>query len=306
MCDFNEKDYIFNVDWLTIRVNADIDTFILDFCETFNLDFYKDIAVRKNGLYLYPYGYYVSELGSNVISFSYNKDENGKSIVSKYDITGNVANYGVLCNITGDGCRWLQSRSPVGFSEFLDICLKYEYNVTRFDVCCDIFDKDNPIIPLVQRFGLEFYDMEKEDKIGMANGFSRKDFVKVHYVWDGLLSHYTPNITIGNRSSTKGQMQVYNKRVEIEEGRLSSIKDAFFSTYEVKDYWYRIEYRCKSFANYVFDNFVSSDFNPGVAFLAAAIRFGRFTLPVHSVEGNLKTVPEWQYFVEWLDTIHLV
>jgi hypothetical protein len=249
----------------------------------------------------YKCGYYLPACGGSSVVFAYNVDEHGQLVADPAYRT----NYGVLVSVSGDGCRYLNSLIPDGMRVFMEFLTKYNPHCTRIDMACDFLDKDNEVVPLIQKYARQAYDRENAEIDFTCNLQRKPGFCTINSVYDDDVKGFTDNVTIGTRQSEKGQLQLYNKKVEMLTGRLSSIAEQTFKAYDVSDYWYRLEYRCKSFAPGVFDCVI----NKGVskAYLFAMCAFGIFIDNIYSGTNSDKcpVVISWQEFYNFVDSLNL-
>lgn len=232
----------FGVDWVNVRVDCDsLNEFVTRICDVADLDINQWMPMRS-GQNFYPNTLTYTPAGFSAITLSYSLLEDG-SVPINAEIT---RQYGILVSISGDGCRFLDGSVKDGLRQVLKICQSYPHNCTRLDVCMDILDKDNPIIPLFADFCRVAYDSDP-GHIGIKANMARKPgYVRWMPVFDSDIGEYTHNVYIGDRTSSKGSCCVYNKKVEIREGRLSQFADKIFAAIGVTDYWYRVEYRAKN------------------------------------------------------------
>lgn len=286
----NEKRK-FSVDWLSIRLDGLNSP--VDFCLEFEKVFPGVEIMQRpaGGINFYRNAYYVPAAGHSSILFCWNEDDNGDYLKEHIDSVP----HGLFISVSGDGCRYLNSLKKDGLRAFCSLCSLYEYNVTRIDVACDFLDSDNGVVPMIQLWASQYYlDCDKE--YGLSCNMKKEGLVSKHYVYDRELKQETFNITVGSRDSRKGVMQLYNKKVEMENGRLSDIKDRTFQEYGVTDYWWRLEYRCKSFSEAVFQNLLKGGII--AAYLSAMDNFGRFYVPYYD-DAHCSmdmTAPSWSEF----------
>ncbi len=309
--NFKVNDKIkFSVDWLQVRID-DLESpeqFINDFMEIFpNVEC---IHRASGGVNFYKRAYYCPEVGPGGIIFGYNVDENGDFISSK---VGYGTLHGLSITVSGDGCRFLNSAIPNGFYCFVNLIARYNYNVSRIDMACDFLDDTNAIVPLIQLWAEQYYlDIDERQKcFGLQCGMHYENLVQKTLVYDPDYRQEAFNVTVGKRDSKKGVMQLYNKKVEIKKGRLSDIARDTYAQYGVTDYWWRLEYRCKSYSPTVFENLLKN----GVyaAFLSSMDGFGRFYIPhydKHNAALNITCV-DWESFRQFIignldKSIHLV
>lgn len=307
---FREEDYSFTVDWLNVRLDCDnLDLLLCKICSVFPEIDITDFPERESGgVCFYKEAVYLAKLGYSSFVISFNRDAYGK-IINKAEKRGTT--YGILVSISGDGCRYINSLHDNGFVDLLKVFAPFNPRCTRIDTACDIFDKDNQIVPLIQSFSDCAYDRENAPIDFNCNLNRRPGWVTCNLVYDENVNDFTRNVTIGGRSSTKGTLQLYNKRVEIESGRLSEVSDAILNAVGNPDYWWRLEYRCKSFAQKVYDTLVQSG-NIYQAFLCSVEEMGSFVVPRFSPThiSQAEDCAQWLAFLCFLhnlvDGIHLV
>lgn len=292
------KDFKVNVDWLNVRVDVpDPFDFFEAFSDVFNLAD-DELQPRSNGVAFYDCCFYIPSAGYSSVTFSYNNDDDG-NFISDFSFG---RPYGLLVSISGDGCRYLNSLIPNGMYEFIKLCNQWNCHCTRIDIACDFLSPDNKVVPLIQDFAMGYYT---DRTIGLACNLRDDNLVKIDLNYDKKAGELLPNVTIGTRGSKKGQLQLYNKRVEMETGRLSDIAEQYYKDYGVTDYWWRMEYRCKSFAPVVFANIIENGLMAGL--LQAMQSFGRFYVYTYGQSGY-KDNEDWQDFYDFIakNVIHLV
>ncbi|MBR7133650.1 MAG: hypothetical protein IKD04_08990 [Clostridia bacterium] len=315
---FSPSDYSFTVDWLNVRLDCDdIGMLILAIINKLPELELSDFEPRPGGgVCFYKCGYHIPKVGFSSIVLAYNTDEKGKIINTPSGKRGEL--YGILVSISGDGCRFINSLHDNAFCDFLDAISIFNPQCSRIDLACDILDKENQIVPMIHTFAATAYDRENA-LIDLNCGLIRKrpdgkyrQWVKVDNVYDDVIDDITYNVTVGGRNSTKGTLQLYNKRVEINERHESSVAEAILNAMGDPDYWWRLEYRCKSYAQNVFDTLVQSK-NVYAAFLEACTGFGEFVVSPYDISNIHKAqeAVEWAAFLCFLrsqiDTgIHLV
>lgn len=307
MASYTLENTKFSVDWLNCRLEVkDLDAFFDDLCSSFvnsetgEHPLTRDmISVRGGGVCFYKCGYYIPACGYSSVVFAFNVDSNG---VFESE-PGFRKLYGLLVSVSGDGCRYLNSLLPDGMLKFCRILNKYNPHITRIDVACDFLDKNNAVVPLIQEYGRSAYDREFCIIDFNCNINRKPGFCKLDLVYDPDVGDFTTNVTVGNRSSEKGQMQLYNKKIEMQQGRLSDISAQTFSAYGVTDYWYRLEYRCKNFAGNVFSVLLENGIVQ--AYLYAASYFGNFvdTATSHSNISQCSVNSDWSDFKCWIESL---
>lgn len=303
---YTQENTRFSVDWLNCRLDVrDLEDFFADFCSSFRSADGKapitrdDIKVRENGgVCFYKLGYYLPACGLSSVVFAYNVDSNGNLLWEP----GYRTNYGVLVSVSGDGCRYLNSLIPDGMRVFMEFLTKYNPHCTRIDMACDFLDKDNGVVPLIQKYADSAYDRENAEIDFTCNLQRKPGFCTVFLVYDEDENIWTKNVQVGTRQSEKGLLRLYNKKVEIKTGRLSKVSDEIFKQYGVSDYWYRLEYVCKSFAPQVFDCVINKGADK--AFLYAMCTFGMFV--ENRFVSNISMSPvavSWKEFYDFIDLL---
>lgn len=242
----------FSCDWCNIRVDVENRGLLWDALERSVEGFNRnDLVALSKGQNFYKETLTYAPAGYSAITFSFCPCED--------DLNGMVINYvdpehpcsvrGILVSVSGDGCRYLQNLCDDGLKRFLSVCRSFPHRTTRFDVAMDLFDKDNPIVPLFQKFSQMAYEPEKgKDTIAIKGRINRcEGYCRRMPVWDFDLHAETDNVYIGDRTCAVGQVCVYNKKVEIRHGRLRKMAKSIYEDVGMTDnYWYRIEYRAKS------------------------------------------------------------
>lgn len=316
----NRDTYKFNVDWVNVRISIDnLYPLFMELCSAMDNKLkFDSFAVRPSGgVCFYNQAYYIPECGYSSVVFAYNSPsdisfDDNVDFQNIYvdNMVGYRKLYGCVVSISGDGCRFLNSLTDNGLLKFLKVLNKYDPKPTRIDVAMDILDKDNLVVPMIQAYADCAYDPNGD------YGFScnlhrvrdRGGFIQMHMNYDPTINDYTRNITIGGRQSEKGALQLYNKYVEMSTGRLSSVAEQTFSEYNVKDYWWRLEYRCKSFAPAIWDQLMEKGVE--AAYYQAMMSFGRFYFRDGERTNVCTTVIEWQELIDFVyslaDDIHFV
>lgn len=307
---YTKENTRFSVDWLNCRLDVrDLEEFFADFCASFRSADGKtpitrdDIKVRESGgVCFYKLGYYIPACGYSSIVFAYNVDIYGHLVFDP----GYRTNYGVLVSVSGDGCRYLNSLIPDGMRVFMEFLTKYNPHCTRIDLSCDLLCKDNTLVPMIQKYARQAYDIENAEIAFKSNIRRKPGFCTINTVYDDDINDYTDNVTIGNRQSEKGQLQLYNKKVEIKSGRLSKISDKIFDLYGVTDYWWRLEYRCKSCAPDVFACVIYKGVEK--AYLYTMCLFGVFVDNIYDFSniGKCPVNMSWQEFYDFVDLLPFI
>lgn len=305
---FNQKDYDFSVDWLNVRLDCDnIDMLLcrlVEFLPELDIQDFKERPT--GGVCFYTKGLHLPDVGYSSFVIAYNVDEYNRVINEK---GGRGELYGVLLSISGDGCRFVNSLHEGAFIDLLKAISIFNPHCSRIDMACDIYDKDNCIVPMIQLFSDYAYDRDNAPVDFNCNLQRKPNWVTCNLVFDKNVCDFTRNVTIGGRDCKKGTLQLYNKRVEIE-GRLQEYSDAILNAVGNPDYWWRLEYRCKSYADKVFQQLMQSH-NIYAAFYEAVIGYGKFVQPTDDNVSRCLDMVEWLSFLLFIEkladsSIHLV
>lgn len=289
----------FGIDWVNVTVDcSSIDLFLNEVSKACNLDL-QYWRLLPTGLRWYPNAVTYELAGKMAIVCSYHLLDDGSVPVD----TSVISNHGIAVSISGDGCRYLNTHFDDGLREFLKVCVKYPHKATRVDTYMDIFDSDNPIVPLFSRFAHTGHNPKKGDLVLNANMVRDSNYFSYMPVWDDVINDWTDNVYIGKRTS-RCQCNIYNKRVEVSK-RLPYIADAIFNSVGCTGYWYRIEYRAYKAYNKlidsIFDNVING--NPVDCFFMVAEDF--FSI-CDLTENDIRNISRcdgnvvWLDFMEWL------
>ncbi len=291
----------FSVDWVTLRVDCDNwNTFIDGFCELVGITDDKIISIKPRNFYRHSYA--VSVCGASIV-FSHSADLESLPLIPT-EYSAECTHYGILVNISGDGCRFLDSVCENGLMRFLQFCSQWNCNCTRIDTCMDIFERENPIYPLFTRFFDEAYSSEK-GRLAITSNIRRGNgWITKTSNFDHDTHEITDNITIGKRTAC-GMCVLYNKKLEMLSGRLAPFAKDIFEQVGCTDYWYRLEYRAQNdrLANECFAAAVYDGAEAAFAYMVEEL----FTF-VHSIydDSHLSCCPVdevWQEFLDYLGDV---
>lgn len=240
----------FGIDWVSVTVDTpDLKEFLYSLSVACDLDFYGFVECQP--LYFYKNGLRYAPANGCSIRLNYNLMPNGQVPVN----TLQMLQHGINVCVSGDGCRYLDNHTKNGLQKFCKVLSKYPHKPTRVDTCLDIFDKDNPIIPLFVDIAMNAHSTEKDGHPVIKGNFKRTaNYIKYIPNWDEQLQRYSYNVDIGGKTSTQGQCQIYDKKLETiaKKGKLAPI---ILDSVGCTDYWFRIEYRAKN------EKYCSSLFN---------------------------------------------
>lgn len=150
----------------------------------------------------------------------------------------------VFFSISGDGIRQLHNMGGdvSALNKLMFYFYRNSFRCSRFDVYCDVLDKKNTAVPIIQK-AFKYFQYPQVGKPTLRTNVQRKagnvsmyrgvdDKGKVYY-----------NCVLGNHGTRFGMFRCYNKRMELLEGRLSGEKgNEILKDYGNPDYWWRLEY----------------------------------------------------------------
>lgn len=149
----------------------------------------------------------------------------------------------IFFSISGDGIRYLHSLSGdvSALNKLLFYFYRHSFRASRFDVYCDILDSKNEIVPLLTE-AFMYFGQEQPGKLALATKVQHKR--KNVTMYRGLNDDGSEfwNSTLGNHGTRFGMFRCYNKYVEMTDGRLADFSADVFKSYDIDDYWYRLEY----------------------------------------------------------------
>lgn len=238
----DKKLYKFGLDWLNGVLPVSDVLSVFDLLEKFSSKLRRDRwTLLNSGRYNYARRYCLD--GKMTIQMMYNP----VSEEERFTADMNHNNSGIFFSISGDGIRYLHSLGGdvSALNKLLFYFYRNNFKASRFDTYCDILDNNNEIVPLIQ----EAFDYVGREQVGKpcistrlrrCGSSLRTNFRRETYTNDDG-SVFT-NCTLGHHGSTVGMFRCYNKFVEVSDGRLSEMSEDVFKTYDVEDYWYRLEY----------------------------------------------------------------
>lgn len=301
----------FSCDWLNIVVDLPRVDDTLRWLSNILGVSYDDWKPNDKGLHFYKYSFRLNAtaggvtLGGNAIIASFTPLTDTLS----FDVATSYSPYhpqhGILLSFSGDGLRWVRSVCKKEKELYEWLC-SVPHHCTRIDMALDIIEPDNILIPLFQQFANNAYNPQRGD-IGLTGLQRSSNYVTINPVFDPVVNDYTNNVSIGDRTSTKGHCVVYNKRVEVATSRrLSDFAKIYFDSIGCTstDYWWRVEYRGKGdLADRVFHNLCyEGDIS---AFLELVNSLFKFFI-VRYLDNHFSNGDEcedWTIFIDWL-TIH--
>lgn len=249
--EFDRSLYNFGMDWLNgvLPVTDVFDVFstLEKFSSKLRFDRWE---LTNSGMYNYSRRYCLD--GKASIQLMYNlvseeeaftacvpepKDENEKPIHRTHN------NPYVFFSISGDGIRQLHKMG--GDKSALNNLLFYFYyngfRASRFDVYCDIMDKKNTAVPIIQK-AFKYFQFPQVSKPTLRTNVQRKaSNISIYRGVDDKGKVYY-NCTLGNHGTRFGMFRCYNKRMELLDGRLGEKGIELLKDLGNPDYLWRLEY----------------------------------------------------------------
>lgn len=264
----DKKLYKFGMDWLNGVLPVE------DVSEVFKLlgQFsgklrFERWQLTNSGKYNYSRRYCLDGNASMQIMYNPVSDEESFTAckpleqVSGQTVKGTSNNPYIFFSISGDGIRYLHTLGGEvsALNKLLFYFYRHDFRASRFDVYCDILDKDNKVVPLIEE-AFQYFIRPLKGKPSLVTRFQRKsENVSLLQNFDENGDPYF-NCVLGNHGSSIGMFRSYNKYEEVRTGRLArldvkgtknkqkdfnfemSMAKQLFTEYGVFDYWYRLEY----------------------------------------------------------------
>ncbi len=289
---FDREKYYFGCDW------------VQGWCDFYDLaEFFKGLSevderlkfdnfVDFNSGFLF-YKRRFGWQGKSTINIAYNQqsEDDVFSVLSDE----NKAR-GIFLSVSGDGIRELGEDS---FHKLLHYLYDRKFVCTRIDICCDIYNRDNVVVPLLLKafksVPKERYDLGIRSRLPKS---SKKFYINYDFVrGDG--SEFTENLTFGSRGSKAGYFKLYDKYLECYSvKRLKPIAEQL-TAHCPDDYWYRMEYTLYQRNAEELFAYIINGISPGSAFKIAADMlftpgeaYNFYTCGVH-----YNDLPEWEEFL---------
>lgn len=231
------KDLIkFGVDWLNGVLPCSDALEVFKALETFSSKLRLDRwSLQASGMYNYKTRFMLD--GKPFVQLAFNPVVEGS-----FEVSSTTNNPGIFFSISGDGLRYLSSLGgeQTALNKLLFYFYRNGFKASRFDVYCDILDKKNKVVPLIQKSFRYFLQPRVGYPTLTTNITRQRKNVKLYRVEGDNGVYY--NCSLGSRGSDQTLFRCYNKYDEVKDGRLSDKSDQIFEDYKVTDYWYRLEY----------------------------------------------------------------
>lgn len=245
--EFFEQNYRFGIDWINGVLPVDDVDEVFDMLASFSSKLRKERwQLASTGKYNYKCRYMLDN--KPFIQLMYNpfddfSAEGDPCPIACTPDNSSCNNPYVFFTISGDGIRYLSSIG--GNMNALNKLFCYFYangfKASRFDVYCDILDRQNDIVPMLKKAFYYFISPRVNMPTLSTNIHRVSKNIDVRFKVDEFGDRYF-NLTLGHHGSTSGMFRCYNKRQEVIDGRLEGFSDEILSSYGVDDYWYRLEY----------------------------------------------------------------
>lgn len=309
-------DVKFNLDWLQGVLKITHWQTVVDF-----LNSLKEISfenwVEAPGLFNYAYGYNFALVKG--FRFCFNQRSIYQSTGDEYykynemefrdeTNTGDIPSQGecnnpyIFVQVSGDAIRFLQKFNLI--HHFLMFLGANNFCCTRFDVNCDIFDKDNNVVPLIQEAS-DYFVNPVRGRVSFRGRYFRRNNNSIRIIqnYDDLLGFNTKNISIGNHGSETAMFRCYNKRVEVFDTKPKAVAQGIWEGHGCPEYWYRLEYELhKKSAENIFNAYLNSGLfnNIGAFYTALTSFFDIVDFTTFTQSGN-RLSQIWQEFVSFIE-----
>lgn len=293
----------FNLDYFNGVIqdyDSNVEEFIRDislFDDRLSLD---NWLISEQGLYNYAYSARLFGLNNFIIAWN-------PSFNSSMTPSQDCNNKGLFISISGKGLSFLQKHANT-----LPSLIKYFYNLglrcSRFDVNCDIFDKDNDIVPLLVD-SIDNALIRKEGAPGLVCDLKRTNQnFRVIPIVDTDTNERFYNAYVGHHGTNFGMFRCYNKKLEVKEMNNSDVASILLDSVGNPDYWYRLEYEVhKENADAVFKAFASGKITLQGAFFACADRFFTPVIQPHifskTFSRDAQSSVLWVSFMDYLSLL---
>lgn len=296
----------YSVDWLNgTLVYYDVRYFFKELYKIHPELTFNNFHSRNRGIYNYSTSFALFGDSRFIVGFNPNYEDYEPSFSDNVDVFPLYArsdgfNPGIFISISGDGLRYLNSLGSNVVSDLFAFFRKNYFKASRLDLACDIFDKDNPIVPLLVE-AFYFAINKKAGKATLVSNIRRTpQSISIRLNADPFRddNEWSHSISFGNHGSCWGMFRLYDKWLEIKTGRLSNMADELLKD---KNYWYRLEYELhKEHANKLF--YAMSELSISQSFGEAAEDMFKVVVPKSEKTQSDKCADSlvWCEFVEYL------
>ncbi len=265
---------------------------------------FEDFHSRCRGIYNYSQSFGLMGDARFIVAFNpdYEYEDSFSDAYTSYPLQAVSSGYnpGIFISISGDGLRYLNSLGDHVVADLFAWLQKCNFKASRLDVACDIFESDNPIIPLlIEAF---YYAINRQGGCPtlVSNMRRTPETIKIMLNADPYRdnNNYSHSISFGHHGSSWGMFRMYDKWLEVKTGRLKHFADELLKD---KDYWYRIEYELhKQHAADLFNRI--GELTTAECFGYAAEDMFKIVVPISEKTQSDKcdSSPVWVEFIEFV------
>lgn len=141
----------------------------------------------------------------------------------------------ILISLSGDAIRFVGSET---LQKLIKLLSEHRFYCTRLDLAADIYDSENPLVPLLQEAFSNFMCPQPGDVTVKAQLKRDPNNFKEIVNTDPKTGAKSINYTLGNHGSSHGMLRLYDKRLESLYGRNRKIGAEMVGD---RDYWWRLE-----------------------------------------------------------------
>lgn len=287
--------------------------------EDFSLEHWVNSCYAVRGIRNYNTRFHYQ--GKNEFIVSWNAINEDEIFIAKSPEQSKFNPY-IYITLSGNALNYFDVSS---FDKFIKYLYRLGFKCTRLDVACDIFNRENVIVPYILqsfKFNSNMHkpenvpfvtsSMSLEPKVIKSTGRYKRpvQYTSVSDV-DGNISE---NLTFGSHDTYLGMFRVYDKFLErgldIKFSNSNDVLDDFHKRLLPERYWYRIEVEMhKQHAKNLFDVWVLKDL-PIYDLFASAL-CSMFEIRISRSHGyrvnDCDISPVWQEFLNELsNNIHFV
>lgn len=288
----------FNLDWLNGVLELDDAQEFFDFLGSINAELgMKNWFLAASGKYNYNTRFCFQ--GKNSIQAMWNCSE---APITRINNEHN--NSGLFLTLSGDGIRQLNEYCAL--QKLFGFFRTHNFRASRVDVNMDVFDPDNPLVPLIIE-AFRFSLLRENGKPTLCTDFrrSKSDNFLVYENYDTFHNRVSHSCQLGNHSSRLGMFRCYDKWLELKSGRLAGvIGDATLAAKGCPDYWYRLEYELhKENAAACFTAFLNGVCTCESLFAYCADKFFRVVVPLTTASDISHSASDevWDEFLVYLN-----
>ncbi len=299
----------YSFDWLNGTLPFYDVRYFFDCLEKIHPDLaFSEFHDRNRGIYNYSTSFGLLGDSRFIVAFNPDYDRYEPQYSNDFDSYPMYAvdsgfNPGIFVSISGDGLRYLNSLGDDLVYKLFSFFKKNVVKGSRIDVACDIFEKDNPVVPLLIEAFMYAINRQGGAPTLVSNIRRTPENIGIFLNSDPFRkdNNFSYSIRFGNHGSSWGMFRMYDKWLEVKTGRLKKYADKLL---EGKDYWYRIEYELhKEHAQELFNLF--DELSVAQCFGYAAEDMFKVVIPksekTQSDKCSISVV--WAEFLEYISSI---